>query len=249
MRTLGIAVLSLTLAAPLYSQESSSKNPPPAKPAKPSTSESSSKAPASSSKSKLAPKTPTSRWKTYCSEEAAYCIAYPPDWDVVGDVFEGTGIVIAPPQPGKDRADWDAITASVSDLPTPESNTAKEPPSFDEVISVALSHLPGKQVQTLQRTSLTVHDRDAELVKVQYLDAGTNKPWVEEIVFIDDQEAIYSIALRAVPEDVEGLEAAFKKVVASWRPSEAPPAVPPSSPAPKSAPATPPASKPAPKPD
>ncbi len=244
MRTLGIAALSLMLMAPLYSQESSSKTPLPAKPS--STQSSSKSSSATAPKSKLAPKTPTGRWKTYCSEEAAYCIAYPPDWDVVGDVFEGTGIVIAPPQPAKDKAMWDAITASVSDLPTPENDTGKEPPSFDEVISVALSHLPGKQVQTLQRSSMTIHNRDAELVKVQYLDPGNDKAWVEEIVFIDDQEAIYSIALRAVPEDVDGLEAAFKKVVASWRPIEAPPAVPP---APKSpANATPPVN-PAPKPN
>jgi hypothetical protein len=74
---------------------------------------------------------------------------------------------------------------------------------------------------------LTLHGRDAELVKVKYEDKETGQPWVEEIVFIDDELAIYSIALRATPDDVDSLEETFRRIVATWRPSEAPPAVPP----------------------
>ncbi len=157
------------------------------------------------------------RWKTYCSEEAEYCVSYPPDWDVVGDVMEGNGVVMAPPQNGKDKNLWNDVTVSVTDLP---DNEGKEPPSFDDIVSVALNGLPGKNVETLQRSQLTLHDRDAELIKVRYNDKETNQPWVEEIVLIDDQLAIYSIALRATPNDVAGLEETFRKIVATWRPSE-----------------------------
>lgn len=157
-------------------------------------------------------------WKNYCSEEAEYCISYPPDWDVVGDVMEGNGVVMAPPQNGKEKDLWDDVTVSVTDLPESEG---QQPPSFDDVVSVALNGLPGNNVETLQRSQLTLHDRDAELIKVRYDDKETNRPWVEEIVFIDDQLAIYSIALRATPDDVAGLEETFRRIVATWRPSEA----------------------------
>lgn len=163
-------------------------------------------------------------WKTYCSEEGAYCIGYPPDWNVLGDVFEGTGVVMAPPQEGKDKSQWDQVTSSVSYVPETEGD--QDAPTFDDVLSAAMKQLPGKNVQTMQRTETVLVKRPAQLVKLQYDDPDTKKTWVEEIVFIDDGDAIYSTALRAVPEDLEKLEPIFKTIVATWRPSEEAPAVP-----------------------
>jgi hypothetical protein len=237
-RMTGFGLVLLMTAAPAFSQQPPSSQKPSSKPA--TTSKQASQNPSTSKPAASSMR----NWKTYCSEEAEYCISYPPDWDVVGDVMEGNGVVMAPPQPGKDKSMWDEITVSVTDLPDPEKG--KERPSFDDILSVALNGLPGNNVQTLQRTEMTLHGRDAELVKVRYDDKETGKPWVEEIVFIDDELAIYSIALRATPEDVDSLEDTFRKIVASWRPSEAPPAVPAKPAAPKkpAAPTKAPATKP-----
>ena len=243
-RVATVAAIMITMAAVVYSQEVSPK--PSSSSSKPTTNQkqagtlktkpaASASAEKSATRSSSTPeKVSIKGWKTYCSEEGAYCISYPPDWNVVGDVFEGTGIVMAPPQNGKDKSEWNEVTSSVANIPQVEG---KEPPTFDEILSVALKDLPGKNVQTLQRTELTLARRPAELVKVKYDDAKTNKPWVEEIVFIDDEDVIYSTALRTVPEDLENLEPVFRTIVATWRPSEEAPAVPP-----------PPAKKPAPKP-
>ncbi len=248
------AVIVITIAPMVYSQQSSSK-PGTTSPSKTqsskqagtSTSKSASSASGqktgtapsaqASSSSIIQPKVSVKGWKTYCSEEAAYCISYPPDWNVVGDVFEGNGVVMAPPQEGKDKSQWDAVTSSVSYIPETEGN--EDAPTFDDVLSAAMKDLPGKNVQTLQRTELTLVKRPAELVKLQYEDSQTNKAWIEEIVFIDDGDAIYSTALRVVPEDLEKLEPVFRTIVATWRPSEEAPAVP----APPAAPKKP-ASKP-----
>jgi hypothetical protein len=237
-------VLLLIAAAPAYSQQSPVTQKPATQQKPPTTSKPSSPTTQSSSASKPAA-SPTRNWKTYCSEEAEYCVSHPPDWDMVGDVMEGNGVVMAPPQPGKDKSLWNEITVSVTDLPEPEKG--KERPSFDDILSVSLQGLPGNNVQTLQRAEMTLHGRDAELVKVGYNDKETGKPWVEEIVFIDDELAIYSIALRATPDDVDALEETFRKIVATWRPSDEPSAVPakpaaPKKPAPpaKVPPATPP---------
>ncbi len=230
-------VLLLMTAAPAYPQTSSAPQKPsgdasvaPAAPGRGASSSSQGQSSASSSKhvsgqtKSFSTRTSLRNWKNYCSEEAEYCVSYPPDWDVVGDVMEGTGVVMAPPQEGKDKSLWDEITVSVTDLPEPEKG--KERPSFDDIVSVALNGLPGDNVQTLQRSELTLHDRDAELIKVSYNEKDTNRPWIEEIVFIDDELAIYSIALRATPNDVAALEETFRKIVATWRPSEAGPAAP-----------------------
>ena len=231
-------VLLLIAAAPAYPQSPQSGSVAPAAPGRGQSSNKQTTTPSGSKNSESGKRTPKSslrNWRTYCSEEAEYCISYPPDWDVVGDVMEGNGIVMAPPQNGKNKAMWDAITVSVTDLP--ETEEGKPSPSFDDIVSVALSGLPGKNVETLQRSQLTLHERDAELIKVRYNDKETNQPWVEEIVFIDDELAIYSIALRATPDDVAALEETFRRIVATWRPSE------PESPTPTQPKPTPPATK------
>ena len=76
------------------------------------------------------------------------------------------------------------------------------------------------------RPELTLAKRPAQLVKVSYDDNNSGKTWVEEIVFIDDGDAIYSTALRSAPESLEKLEPVFRAIVATWRPSEEAPAVP-----------------------
>jgi hypothetical protein len=205
-----IGLVLIAMTAPAFSFQAEHKTPQSNKPA------------TSSPKSRVASKSSENatvhHWKTYCSEEAEYCVSYPPDWDVIGDVMEGNGVVMAPPQNGKEKDLWNDITVTVADLPESEGQQA---PSFDDIVSVALNGLPGKNVETLQRSQLTLHERDAELIKVRYNDKETNQPWVEEIVFIDDQLAIYAIALRATPNDVAGLEETFRRIVATWRPSEA----------------------------
>ena len=211
-RKIEFGLVLIVMTAPAFSLQALQKSSPGKKPASPSSSSKTSPGKSSSEKS------PVHHWKTYCSEEAEYCVSYPPEWDVVGDVMEGNGVVMAPPQNGKDKALWNDVTVSVTDLP---ENEGQQPPSFDDIVSVALNGLPGNNVETLQRSQLALHGRDAELIKVRYNDKETSQAWVEEIVFIDDQLAIYSIALRATPDDVAGLEETFRKIVATWRPSEA----------------------------
>lgn len=219
----------LLIAVAVYAQQSSSKpgSPTSSTSKQAGTSTSKPAASASGQSSSVQPKLSLKGWKTYCSEEGAYCISYPPDWSVVGDVFEGNGVVMAPPQERRPKSEWSQVTSSVSFLP--ETQGDQEAPTFDEILSAALKDLPGKNVQTVQRTELTLVKRPAQLVRVKYEDAETGKPWVEDIVFIDDGDAIYSTALRAMPEDLEKWESTFRTIVATWRPIEEAPAVPPSS--------------------
>lgn len=203
-------------SATLLAQAPASKPTLSAKPASPAATP---QAGSPSAQKSAAKPNPVKGWKTYCSKEGGYCLAYPPTWDALGEIFEGTGVVIAPPQPNKDQAAWDQVTASVTDLPEPQPG--KERPSFNDILNVAINDIPGANVQTLRRSELKLRELPAQLVTVRYQDPQTNATWIEEIAFLDGDDVIFSVSLRAAPEDVEKLEPTFRLMVASWRLSDA----------------------------
>src|SRR5271157_6067955 len=51
-------------------------------------------------------------WKSYCQPDGGFCFKYPSSWSLLGEVFEGNGVVVAPQQK-EDLALRDAITISM----------------------------------------------------------------------------------------------------------------------------------------
>ena len=41
---------------------------------------------------------PAVPWKRYCQPNAGFCFKYPSSWTMLGEVFDGNGVVVAPPQ-------------------------------------------------------------------------------------------------------------------------------------------------------
>jgi len=37
-------------------------------------------------------------WTEYCHGDGGFCFKYPASWSVLGEVFDGNGVVVAPPQ-------------------------------------------------------------------------------------------------------------------------------------------------------
>ena len=66
------------------------------------------------------PHVPTAR--KYCHENLGFCFWYPTSWKLLGEVFDGNGVVIAPDQKD-DRALWDVITVAMV-APSSESGGA-----------------------------------------------------------------------------------------------------------------------------
>ncbi|HWR36634.1 MAG TPA: hypothetical protein VN622_12260 [Clostridia bacterium] len=174
-------------------------------------------------------KSDTSSWPQYCSDEAGFCVNYPQNWKRLGEVFQGAGMVVALPQAGVEQELWTQVTAAAVALP--DEPEGKERPAFEDVVNVVLESVePGRQKQTLHRSALTLDGFSAQMVKVQYADAG-GKPWVEEVVFIDGDDVIYSLALRCAPKDVAAVEPVFLAMVDSWKASASAPKTPPAPPA------------------
>ncbi len=175
--------------------------------------------------------------KNYCHPNAGFCFSYPNSWTMLGDVFDGNGVVVAPEQK-EDRALWDEITVAL--MATPRGDGAG--PSLNGIIEQAAAAMreAGQNFETLQRRELTVDHSPAQMLKAHYRENSTSREWIEELVFIQGPEdEIYSVALKCAPEHLSRLEPALKEVLASWSvPEPEPPAA--DAPADEAPPASPP---------
>ena len=134
---------------------------------------------------------------------------------MLGEIFEGNGVVVAPPQKGE-RALWDAITIA---LVVPPSEGDEEPLGLNGMIEQATSGLreTGQDFVTVQRQQRVVDHKPAQMLKVRYHENSNGRDWIEEIVFIEGPaNEIYSVAVKCSPPDLARLEPVFSQVLASW---------------------------------
>jgi hypothetical protein len=162
--------------------------------------------------------------KRYCQPDGGFCFKYPSSWTMLGEVYDGNGVVVAPAQK-LDKALWDEITVA---LIVPPSEGDEEPVSLDVIIEQASKTVRegGQAFETLQRQQRTVDHKPAQMLKVRYREKATDRDWVEEMVFIQgpDRE-IYSVALKCSPENLARLDPVFAGVLESWvLPEPGPPA-------------------------
>ena len=154
-------------------------------------------------------------WQEYCRGEERYCFKYPPSWSMLGEIYDGNGVAVAPPQK-EDRAVWDAVIVALV-IPPPKG--AERPVTVDQAIERAVSSVreSGQNFETLQRQRRTVDDKPAELVKLRYIEKSSGREWIEELVFVEGPESeIYSVALKCAPASLVRMEPLFTRIVDSW---------------------------------
>ncbi|MGB8769517.1 MAG: hypothetical protein WCC92_07880 [Candidatus Korobacteraceae bacterium] len=160
------------------------------------------------------PRKPSPR-KLHCQPDGGFCFRYPSSWEILGEVFNGNGVVIAPPQK-VERTLWDEITVALI-LPPTEGN--EEPISLDGLIEQASKNMRegGQNFETLQRQERTVDHKPAQMLKVRYHEKATDRDWVEQLVFIQGPDGeMYSVALKCSPSNLAHLEPVFAGVLESW---------------------------------
>ena len=161
-------------------------------------------------------------WKSYCHPTHEFCFKYPATWSMLGEVFDGNGVVVAPAQK-QARELWDEVTVALV-IPAPEGD--EEPVTVAEAIAHAVSSVrkSGQSFETVQRQQRTVNGKPAELVKLRYTEQGTAREWVEDLVFIEGADSeIYSVALKTAPATLKTMEPLFQRMVDSWKLPEAVP--------------------------
>lgn len=162
-------------------------------------------------------------WKSYCHAERGFCFKYPAAWTMLGEIFGGNGVVVAPPQKQAKEL-WDEVTVALV-IPPPQEG--EEPVTIGEAIAQAVSGVrkSGQSFETQQRRQLTVDANPAESVKLHYTEQANGHEWIEELVFIEGPDsAIYSVALKSAPASLARMEPLFQRMVESWNlPEAAPP--------------------------
>ena len=163
-----------------------------------------------------------SPWKPYCHPGPSFCFKYPAGWTILGEVFDGNGVVVAPPQK-QERELWDEVTVALV-IPPPQGNS--EPVTIGEAIAQAVAGVrrSGQNFETEQRQQRTVNGKPAEMVKLHYVDNSNGRAWTEELVFIEGPESeIYSVALKSATASLPRIEPMFTRIVDSWNLPEAGP--------------------------
>lgn len=151
----------------------------------------------------------------YCQPQGGFCFEYPGSWKMLGDVFNGNGVVVAPLQAGEESG-WDEITVATI---APPASDGQQPVGLDGIIQRAADAMraAGEGFQTLQRREQTVDGKPAQMLKAQYTEKGTTRSWVEQIVFIEGpDDEIYSVALKCSPQSLTRLQPALSEVLKTW---------------------------------
>ena len=135
---------------------------------------------------------------------------------MLGEVFNGNGVVVAPPQKEDRRALWDAVTVA---LVVPRPTGDEEPLGLNGVIERATSGLRenGQNFETLQRQERMVDHRPAQMLKTRYRERSNGHDWIEEMIFIEGPDnEVYSVVLKCSPQNLSRLEPLLNGVLAGW---------------------------------
>ncbi len=165
---------------------------------------------------------PAHSWKRYCQPNGGFCFKYPPTWKMLGEIYDGNGVVIAPAQQGEQPL-WDEVTVAMVAPPSEDGGLG-----LNGVIEEAAKGMraAGQDFQTLRRQVSTVDAKPSELLKAQYREKSTGRDWIEELVFIQGPDnEIYSVALKTSPQNAVRLEPVFTEILRTWMlPEPEPPA-------------------------
>jgi PsbP len=153
----------------------------------------------------------------FCNQDLGYCFDFPMSWKMLGQVYEGYGTVVAPPQEG-DQANWANVTVAAVEVPTEEG---KNPPIVEDLVTSLVGKM-AEQVQnmeTVRRSTDTLAQRPAQLLQVRYDEGG--KRWNETIVATDGGNGMfYTIVYKSAAADEAKYQKGFEDVLKTFRVKE-----------------------------
>lgn len=146
------------------------------------------------------------RDSNYCNQDLGFCFNYPLTWKQLGEVYDGNGVVFAPPQSG-DQAQWAQVTVAAMPIPT---QAGKNPPTVEDLVTSLLGKMAEQvaNMQTVRRSEEMLAHRPAQLLQVRY-DENAQR-WGETIVALDGgNDIFYTVVFKAKVDD----EAKYQKQV------------------------------------
>ncbi len=150
----------------------------------------------------------------YCNPDYGFCVDLPATWKVLGEVYDGHGAALAPPQKG-DQAGWDSVTVAAIELPAQEG---KNPPTVDDLVTALVGKMAEQvtNMETARRSTETLAHRPAQLVQVLYDENGER--WAESIVAMDGgNDVFYTVVFKARVADQAKYQAQVESILKSFR--------------------------------
>ena len=160
-----------------------------------------------------APKT-QARDSNYCNQDLGFCFNYPLGWKQLGEVYEGRGVVVAPPQSG-DQQQWAQVTVAAISIPTTEGQA---PPTVEDLVTSLLGKMAEQaaNMQTVRRSEETLARRPAQVLQVRYDENGAR--WGETIVAMDGgNDSFYTVVFKAKVEDEPKYQKQVEGILRSFR--------------------------------
>jgi hypothetical protein len=150
----------------------------------------------------------------HCEPELGFCFDDPPAWKKLGEVYDGHGVSVAPPQQGE-PSQWAQVTVATIAVPTQEG---KNPPTVEDLVTSLVGKMAEQSanMETVRRSETTLAQRPAQLLQVHYDENGDR--WGETIVALDGGTGnFYVIAYKArasqeakYKTEVEGILKSFR---------------------------------------
>jgi hypothetical protein len=150
----------------------------------------------------------------YCNQDLGYCFDYPASWKLLGEVYEGHGATVAPPQTG-DQSQWAQVTVAAVEIPETEG---KNPPTVEDLVTSLVGKMAEQaaNMQTVRRSEETLAHRPAQLLQVHYDEDG--KRWGETIVAMDGGNGtFYTLVYKALESEEAKYKAQVEGILKSFR--------------------------------
>jgi hypothetical protein len=150
----------------------------------------------------------------FCNQDLGYCFDFPANWKMLGQVYEGYGAVVAPPQPGE-QSEWTNVTVAAVEIPIEEG---KNPPTVDDLVTSLMGKMAQQAagMETVRRSEETLAQRPAQLLQVRYTENG--KRWGETIVAMDGGGGMFYTVVYKVPVNDEAkYQKQFEEIARSFR--------------------------------
>lgn len=152
--------------------------------------------------------------KPYCNHDLGYCFDYPASWKLLGEVYDGRGVTVAPSQAG-DESQWAQVTVAAIEIPTPEG---KNPPSVDDLVTTLIGKMAVQttNMETVRRSQETLAHHPAQLLQVRYDEDG--KRWGETIIAMDGNNgSFYTVVYKAIASTEAKYQTKVEGILKSFR--------------------------------
>jgi hypothetical protein len=161
---------------------------------------------------------PETSWKLYRNKQWGYCVSYPSRW-FKGEAWEGSGIFVKTGVKKHSRAVGEIDIGAAPN----------QPKNFDRRTAMSLTdnfelHVEGlkkferaERLEILEERPIQLSGNRALFTRDRYFDPQDGRTWVDEIVFVNRNETLYTLELECRADQVARFEPVFTHFVSTFQ--------------------------------